>query len=632
MPKFTFTLPDGSKRVVTTPEGYSAQQAWEFANRPPSAVGSPTHPGTQTQPEDFGSTGANLAAGAAQGVLNIPEGAAQLAEHIPYVGGAVRAVIPQGLRDWAKNYRQRAESTTAGEVGEFAGNVAPFLLQPEIGIASRAATVGRIPGFLGRVFERGTLPAAFEPVPPQPQPSGKLVAPDDFWTQKRNQALIGTGLGTLGETVASTLTRMGAGGAAQRAAQQQAERDYNAALAAHHTGTLGRAAEQATRAQAKTAKEAVPNETTLRWQKETLDRIGLGNQAPTRVTPEASARVQKLVGDRLNQIIGRMNLDRYDPSFTDTLEEIRHDTMGAIPESAQTGFYKPPAEQDLASPIINPVTGKPFPRATIGKPGKATGDWVRTVEEPLAKGNLSGRALSDYISRLGARAEELARDARVAPQDKRAELYAMSNAYRQVEDAVIGHAAGSAEDKTALEAARKAYSMWSIGNDAGRAAKGGVMTPTDLIRTISRRMSEARYKQALADPDHPDNALFSHLQQQLDRLREPLPPVRPASAVPRHPGRLTAPTAPPDSRLGQHAANALTHMALWHAPGVGHAAYWFGRPLAHAIARRAGPVVSRGAAALGRGVRRAEAPVSAGAANIVKQAQEPAMSFKWPDD
>ena len=36
MPKWTFTLPDGSKRTVTTPDGYTKEQAWGFAQHAPA--------------------------------------------------------------------------------------------------------------------------------------------------------------------------------------------------------------------------------------------------------------------------------------------------------------------------------------------------------------------------------------------------------------------------------------------------------------------------------------------------------------------------------------------------------------------------------------------------------------------
>lgn len=630
MPAFKFRGPDGTVRTIEAP---TREQAIEMlrgqvSGTPPPGIGSPTHP--TESPQDFGSTPANLAAGVGQGLLDPIEGGVQLLEHAPYIGGAVSAAIPSGLREGARRFRQRAEASTAGEIGEVAGNILPFLFQPELGLARGLAAVpkiGKALGFGGRVLERGTLPAALEPV--------DTSQGGDFASQKLAQTAVGTVLGTGGEAVASTLGRAGARQATQQAAAQKAASEHAAALQAHQTASLARASEQTARQTAATTKAGVPGETTLRWQQETLNRIGLGGQAPTQVTPEASARVQKLVGDRLNQIVGRMRLDPTDPAFTETINTIRDETSRVLPESAQRGWYREAPTEDLPGLILDPTTGRPLARRTragLGEPPKATGDFVKTVMEPLEKGELSGRSLTDYISRLGARAEELARKARTVPQDKRAELYAQSNALRQIEDAVIGHAAGDPADKTALEAARKAYSMWSIGNEAGRASQAGVMTPARLIQTISRRMGEARYKQALADPNHPDHAILQYLQSQLGRHSAALPPVRAASAVPRHPGAAPSGAPPPAAHpAAQAAANALLHWGLWHVPGLGHAAYWFGRPALHAAAQRAAPAMSRAAGrATGRGTRRAIAPVSATAANVAEQVQEPRQSWVRP--
>ena len=629
MTNFTFNGPGGQQITIDAPTHDDAVRQLHDRVANPRSVGQPGHPNNITQPvEDFGSTPANFAAGTAQGLLDIPEGLGQLAEHIPYVGGAVRAVVPQGARDWLKNFQRRAESTEAGDIGEFAGNVVPFLFQPELGIASRASALGKVPGFLGRVFERGTLPAIAQPTPEQPpQQRGRQPTPDDFWKEKGIQALTGTGIGTLGEGVASALTRVGRGSVARQAAAKKAAADYATAVAEHQRGSLARAAEQQAAKDAKAAKDKIPDETTLRWYRETLGRIGLADQAPTEVTPEASARVQKIVGGRINDIIGRMKLNSSDQNFVTARNTIRDEVMRDLPESAQNNFYKVPKEQ-TEEPLLYDQYGKPFSRRTrTGELPKPSGDWVKTVEEPLAKGDLEGRALTDYISRLGARAEELARKARTVPQDQRAELYAMSNAYRQVEDAVIGHATGKAEDKLELEAARKAYSMWSIGNDAGRAAQGGVMTPTRLIQQSAKRMGEARYKQMLDNPQHTDNSIYKWVHGQQRRLEEPLPKVRPATEVPPHPGKVRAEQP---SSVAHHAGSLMAAYAAAHTPGHHFATYHATRPfftrMAHAIA----PAVAGITRGVSRIARRAEVPVSAGVSDIVKQTeQEPSMSYRF---
>lgn len=462
-----------------------------------------------------------------QSVLGIPESIYQFGEH------AFGLPRPGPWADPLRRYQQQSESTWPGLVGEVVGGIPGFAaggaVADALGLGSRVAKVITSPAVRTQIAS--TLGSIFS------QPSQG----DDYWTQLGERGGLGYLLGRwLGRPTQQAAHNVAEATNASRTAQEVYEADlvkklnaqqvqqFKADTAADRAAHQTQIANALTQRQAQLdARSAVPASTTGGWWDRTLAQIGVKDPSVTRAGPATGAKVRDIVGGRRNEIIGRMELNSSDPAFTEQINTIRDETLRDLPESAQTKFYKRPPEQDLVSPIIDPRTGKPFPRATpaiLGAPGKATGDWVRTVEEPLAKGNLTKKDLSDYISRLGARAEELARDAARVPQDQRAELYAMSNAYRQVADAVVGHAAGSPEDKLALETANRAYTMWSIGNDAALASRGGVASPDQLITSARRRLGgEARYEQALNNPNSPYHDLTNWLQAQRDAHRAQVP-------------------------------------------------------------------------------------------------------------
>jgi hypothetical protein len=120
--------------------------------------------GDDTSAEDRSEGGGigSYVKGIGQGLLDLPEGAAQLAEKgIQQIAPNFR-IVPQGLRDWAREYRRDVESTTAGQLGEFTGGIAPALI-PFLGEAAAGA---RATSWLGRLAEaagagaRGTRGAA----------------------------------------------------------------------------------------------------------------------------------------------------------------------------------------------------------------------------------------------------------------------------------------------------------------------------------------------------------------------------------------------------------------------------------------------------------------------------------------
>jgi|SRR5215472_763104 len=320
---------------------------------------------------------------------------------------------------------------------------------------------------------------------------------------------------------------------------------------------------------ARTARRDIPAQTTTGWWQRTGARIG--ESVPTDAAADTGAHVQKAVGVRLNTLTDRMNLDPESAGLKDQLQEIRRQTSARLQKQNQGGFFSEEARTPLQG-LVYDKEGALMPRTAGAPPPKVSGQWVDQVLNPLEKGPLTGRKLTEYISRLGDEANQLATRARaIAPGNPdRADLLAQADAYRQAQDTVIGHAAGSSEDKLALERARQAYMMWGVGNDAAKASQGGVANPSQLIDRMVRRLGEARYKQALADPKSPFHDELNWLQQQRDALavrsptdREvtrpmgeapPIPPTRP-TPIPapgaRTPPReipLPSPRDPPPAR------------------------------------------------------------------------------------
>lgn len=534
----------------------------------------PPSPGTSTKytveppvgdPRDTSNLGSAASAidpgpfikGIGQGIIGIPEALYQWGEHLPAPLTFPRPDKLPVIGPYAeplRKYQRDVESTWTGMGGEALGNILGFVGGGEV------ADLLRVPGVVSKVL---TSPAARTEASTLLQ--SQIAEPsqgDSFWTDKLSSGvlahLFGRWLGrptqeaarrtaqTTNKSIADLNQKDLDAFRQQQAASKQAA--ANALSDPNHPINLALNARQARI----DAKAAVPADTTSGWWHRTLQQIGVADPSLTRAAPATGAKVRDVVGGRRNEIIGRMELNSSDPNFTQQIHDIRDATLHDLPESAQTKFYKEPPEEDLAPLLYHPTTGKPLERTTRGlkekEPKKPTGDWVKTVEEPLAKGNLTKRELSDYISRLGARAEELAKLARLVPQDQRAEMYAMSNAYRQVADAVVGHAAGSPEDKLALEAANRAYTMWSVGNDAALASRNGEATPRQLIESFKRRLGgEARYEQALNNPASPYHDTVNWLQDQLKAHTEKIPSAADTRrGVPPTPA--TAPPTPPTPR------------------------------------------------------------------------------------
>jgi hypothetical protein len=274
------------------------------------------------------------------------------------------------------------------------------------------------------------------------------------------------------------------------------------------------------------AKRDIPAQTTQGWWQRTGARIG--ESVPTDARADTGAHVQNAVAGRLNALTDRMNLDPDSAGLKDQLQTIRRATSDRLQKQNRGGFY---TEEAQAAPPgrLYDVTGKLMPTTAGAPPPKVSGEWVNQVLNPLEKGPLTGPELTKYISRLGDKANDLATEARrTSPGNpERADLLAQADAYRQAQDTVIGHAAGgNAADKLALEQARQAYMMWGVGNDAAKASRGGVASPSQLIDMMTKRLGEARYKQALINPESPFHDELNWLQEQQRALAERLPSER----------------------------------------------------------------------------------------------------------
>lgn len=198
-------------------EGETEEEAWanyNFVNPGPEhggpGRGYPT-PSPEGDATAFGK-------GAIQGFALDPiEGLIQLAEK----STGWKAPNMFGLRDWARNYRNQVQSTTAGRVGEIGGNIAGMAIPGgavargvtgatrAVGAASRAlgaANVGRRIHQAAGVVGRGTAGAlAGEAMPVQGAQSD-----EEYWRTKNNQALLGLGIGSTLPAVAQAASRYGA--------------------------------------------------------------------------------------------------------------------------------------------------------------------------------------------------------------------------------------------------------------------------------------------------------------------------------------------------------------------------------------------------------------------------------------
>ena len=126
----------------------------------------------------------DLLRGIGQGLIDPVEGLAQLAEHL-----AGRRLTPEGLRNWAKDFRNKAQSTYMGIGGEVAGNVAGLAIPG--GMLGKAATVG---GRIAQGIGEGAAGGLLQPV----------TGGGDYASTKVRQGVLGTIAGGAGPAIVGT--------------------------------------------------------------------------------------------------------------------------------------------------------------------------------------------------------------------------------------------------------------------------------------------------------------------------------------------------------------------------------------------------------------------------------------------
>lgn len=163
-------------------EGETEGEAWQNFLR---SVPVSTYPTAPSVASSVRSGIKDVTIGFGQGALDPIEGLIQLAEK-----GTGLHLAPQWLRNWAHDYRTRAQSTTMGQIGEVAGNIFnPAYLIPGVAPA-RAATLG------GRALI-GAGAGLTQPV----------EGDSNYWKTKGWQAAAGALGGSIAPTLGSVMAK-----------------------------------------------------------------------------------------------------------------------------------------------------------------------------------------------------------------------------------------------------------------------------------------------------------------------------------------------------------------------------------------------------------------------------------------
>ena len=368
---------------------------------------------------------------ATQGFLGIGEEAGRMA--------GLSNVMPAPVQNWFDRYRQAAGQSTAQKFAQPTANTLPWL----------AGAFGTVPARIAEAVPAGIRAGwgALAPATRAAITSGAagVLAPTEGainWGEKATQglvsAMLGTGLGRLAD-------RYLRGQASQKAA------DFTPAL----RQGIADAADRARATQA-----AIPEDTTVQMYREAYKAAGLPeSSAPTTVSSASNAAVRKAIGGRLNQIRSQMSLDTGEATSRDLTSQIVSTTQ-ELPLAYRDGWNR-----TFAKYVLQPIYGK--------------------------TGALTGKPLADYVSAIGDRAEQLAADARRAPQPDRGPLLLQAQALRNIQQSIDQRAATSPEQLQQLQQANRGYMIWSIqtgGQDIGEAG-----TPRSYLKEWQRRQGKAGF-------------------------------------------------------------------------------------------------------------------------------------------
>lgn len=292
----------------------------------------------------------------------------------------------------------------------------------------------------------------------------------DKWQKKKDKILEGHA-DAQAEQDAAHAAELAAAKKEHEAALAQQEKDHQAALAQAKTEATARGKE---------AQEAVPGDTVRQWWREALKPTGDEKFAPTELSPEATAEVQGRIAARLNALRNKMI---FQPTKTVS------DRLGAV--------------KDATAKELDP-----------NDRGKWEATYLDLVGQPLAgEREMTGKRLADYVSQIGKRAEDLVDAGRYA------EARGLWRVQDVIEDQATAHDPALRRD---LNNAKRGYQIWSIGNDAIKAKKGGQASPADIVGAWERRQGTARY----GSDTNPENVRLKRwLETQRRAHQEPPPPT-----------------------------------------------------------------------------------------------------------
>lgn len=576
MASFDITAPNGQKYRINAPEGATQDQALQYfrSQHPEMDSGGSGDGGGEKQQQN---TGGSFREGAEDFLHGLNTG---IAGDIVGAGQLARHVLPNWMTDPIANSQVGQRLSQAAQPpanqswtnwgGSMVGAGLPFLAVPGLGSTWGPAA---------RVMTRSTLPAAVQPVNPNDP---------DYWSTKALQTGVGTvagealqGLGSLGARALANIKNTqfakslrdlvlqinqqisdeNAGRRAKFETDTDRTKAINQRIAKRNEGITERFQQaRDTREQlienqkqavqtAKQAQAAVPAQTTQNWWREALAVIGEQGRTP-RNSQTASAQVRRIIGDRLNNVREQMLLNPYDQGFQGDIEQIRGrlDRQLTNQKIRDDWAYEAPTRFD--------AQGNQLPPSRTDLARQQGSIWGKYVTQPIQDQRyIHGRPFAEYISRISDLAEEYARKAMRAPESEAPEFRMISQGLRDVIDVVESHGTGGDPALTKqLGDAKRAYHLWSIGNDS--VDLSGEMTPGKLIGTWMRRQGgQANYGAEMVPGHpqfHPENARIKQgLERALQAHTGPLPAATPPPPVPRPTTKWGQIPPPPKPKMVQ---------------------------------------------------------------------------------